>query len=361
MFVDHGLTPVQVASTLIAWSITGIVLQIPAGAAADRWSRRAVLALGQAVRTAGFVVWLVWPTYLGFLIGMIGWGVKSALTSGVFEALIYDELAAMDRRESYAQLVGRTAAMSYVAVLAASIGSYFTVSLGYTVLVIASVAASGAAALAAMSLPHARPALAVARTPGLMQIREAAGLALGHPVIPWVMGLAAVSIAFGGGLDGFWPIYASGTGLPLAYVPLFSGALGVGQILANFSAHRLREIPAAGFYGMVLGMGALLALASAVYRPWTIALVALVPGMFKLIDVNFDARLQALIPSENRATLGSIKTFVGQVMMTSLLTAFGAMAQALSYRLAFLGCGLCLVAIALGFLGARKILAAGPA
>ena len=35
---------------------------------------------------------------LGFLIGMIAWGVKSALTSGIFEALLYDELAALDRR-----------------------------------------------------------------------------------------------------------------------------------------------------------------------------------------------------------------------------------------------------------------------
>lgn len=354
MFVAHGLTPVQVASTLIAWSITGIVLQIPAGAAADRWSRRAVLAVGQAVRAAGFLVWVIWPTYPGFLIGMIGWGVKSALTSGIFEALLYDELAAMDRRESYAQLVGRTAAVSYVAVLAASIGAFYSVSLGYPVVILASAAASGAAALAAMSLPHARAALAVHKPLDLAQIRDAAAFALGRPAIPWIIGLAAVSIAFGGGLDGFWPIYASGTGLNVEHVAIFSGVISVGQIIANMTAHRLRRIPEAGFYILVLAMGALLILATGVYQPWTIAIVAFVPGLFKLIDVNFDARLQALIPSETRATLGAIKTFVGQVVMTGLLAAFGALAQAMSYRVAFLACGLALAGTALVFLAARR-------
>ena len=361
MFVAHGLTPVQVASTLIAWSITGIVLQIPAGAAADRWSRRAVLATGQAVRAFGYLVWLVWPTYPGFLIGMIAWGVKSALTSGIFEALLYDELAAMDQRESYARLVGRTAAMSYVAVLAASIGAALSVSLGYPVVILASAAGSGAAALAAMSLPHASPALAIRRAVGLDQIRDAAAFAIRDRAIPWVIGLAAVSIAFGGGLDGFWPIYASGTGLTVSHVAVFSGAVSVGQIIANFSAHRLRTTPEVGFYLLVLGIGALLTLATGIYRPWTILIVAIVPGLFKLIDVNFDARLKALIPSESRATLGALKTFVGQVAMTGLLSAFGALAQGVSYRIAFLASGLSLIAIALIFLSARKITSARPA
>ena len=354
MFVARGLTPVQVASTLIAWSLTGIILQIPAGAAADRWSRRAVLAVAQLVRAAGYFIWVLWPTYLGFLAGMIAWGIKSALTIGIFEALLYDELAAMDRRESYAQLVGRTAAVSYIAVLAASVGAALSVSLGYPIVILASAAASVAAALAAMSLPHTRSTQTIGKPIGLVQVKEALTFAARHQLTPWIIGIAAVSIAFGGGLDGFWSIYASGTGLSVRHVAIFSGAVSVGQIIANFTAHRLRTTSEFGFYALLLTMGALLILATGVYRPWTIVIVAFVPGLFKLIDVNFDARLQALIPSESRATLGAIKTFAGQILMTLTLTAFGALAQARSYRVAFLASGLALVVIAVIFLAARR-------
>ena len=285
---------------------------------------------------------------------MIGWGVKSAMTIGIFEALLYDELVALDRRESYAQLVGRTAAMSYVAVLTASAGAALSVSLGYNFVIIASAAASAAAGMAAMSLPHARAALSIRKRLGLGEIRDVALFAARHPVLPWIIGLAAVSIGFGVGLDGIWPIYASGTGLSVRHVAIFSGAISVGQILANFTAHKLKAIPDGGFYALLLTIGALLTLATGVYRPWTIVIVACLPGLFKLIDVNFDARLQSLIPSETRATLGAIKTFAGQILMTTILTAFGALAQAKSYRIAFLACGLALLTISLAFLTARR-------
>ena len=354
MFVARGLTPVQVASTLIAWSVIGIALQIPAGALADRWSRRGVLALGQGVRVVGFIIWIIWPTYPGFLVGMMLWGIKSAMTNGIFEALLYDELAARDQRETYARQVGRAAAVGYGAIFAASISAAWSVSFGYPTVIMVSTAASAAAGFAAMTLPHAPHALLIQRSAAPQQTWQAALSAIRHPVIPWIIGLAAMSMAIGGGLDGFWPIYASGTGLSLANVALFSSAISLGQITANVLAHRLRTAPEWGFYALLSGIGILLLLATGLYRPWTLIIVALAPGLFKIIDVNFDARLQNLIASDSRATIGSLKTFVGQVAMTGFLTGFGTLAQGTSYRTAFMACGLALVMIGLVFLIARR-------
>jgi len=95
MFAARGLSPSQVAATLMAWSVTGFLLQIPMGALADRFSRRWLLCLGQVLRGVGFVVWMLQPDFGGFLVGMVLWGVKSALTNGTFEALVYDELHAI--------------------------------------------------------------------------------------------------------------------------------------------------------------------------------------------------------------------------------------------------------------------------
>jgi len=285
---------------------------------------------------------------------MMLWGIKSALTNGIFEALLYDELAARDQRESYARLVGRAAAMGYVAVFMASVSAAWSVSFGYPAVILASTAATAAAGMAAMALPHARHAMTIQRTAASPQAWQAALFAVRHPVIPWIIALAAMSMAIGGGLDGFWPIYASGTGLSLSKVALFSGAISLGQISANVLAHRFRNTPEWAFHLLLLGMGALLVLSTGLYRPWTLIIVAIIPGLFKIIDVNFDARLQNLIASESRATIGSLKTFAGQVAMTGFLIGFGALAQGTSYRMAFIACGLALVGIALVFLLARR-------
>ena len=61
MFVAHGLTPVQVSATLMAWSITAFILQIPSGVLADRYSRRWILAGAQVLRVIGLLVWIASP------------------------------------------------------------------------------------------------------------------------------------------------------------------------------------------------------------------------------------------------------------------------------------------------------------
>ena len=103
MFAARGLSPSQVAAALMAWSVTGFFLQIPMGVLADRFSRRWMLCLGQVLRGLGFAIWIVQPNFTGFLIGMVLWGVKSAMTNGVFEALVYDELHAIG--EAYGRLL----------------------------------------------------------------------------------------------------------------------------------------------------------------------------------------------------------------------------------------------------------------
>src|SRR5665213_3417963 len=107
MFVDAGLTPVQISLVLIAWSTTAFVLQIPSGVIADRWSRRHILALAQLARAAGFVTWLLYPHFWGFLAGLVLWGIKSTFTTGTFEALLYDELKAQGSAHDYTRIYGR--------------------------------------------------------------------------------------------------------------------------------------------------------------------------------------------------------------------------------------------------------------
>ena len=50
-----------------------------------------------------------------------------------------------------------------------------------------------------------------------------------------------------------------------------------------------------------------------------------------------------------RATIASVKTFASQIVMTAVLPIFGHLAGVTSYRVAFLTCGLVIMATGLGF------------
>ena len=90
MFGDFGQTPLQIGILLGTWSSTALLLEIPSGVLADKYNRRTILFLAQVIRGIGYLVWMLYPTFLGFLIGFILWGTKSAFTSGTFQALVFD-------------------------------------------------------------------------------------------------------------------------------------------------------------------------------------------------------------------------------------------------------------------------------
>ncbi|WP_332768448.1 MFS transporter [Phenylobacterium sp.] len=350
MFVDHGLTPWQVSVTLIAWSTTAFVLQMPSGLLADRFSRRWLLCGAQLVRGLGFLAWLLFPGFAGFLIGLMLWGAKSAFTNGTFEALVYDELREVGRAEDYARVIGRAQGFLFAAILLSSVAAAYAVRFGYSAALIASVAAAVAAAGSALALPRATRTLALGRADYLGHLKRGFAYAAGHPVIPGVILLLALSQAFGGGLEGFWPVFGREVGFDASQAALLAAAVGAAQGAGAATAHRFRRMPEPGFLALFAGIGVLLALAAAVFQVWTVALVATLAGLFKVIDINFDARLHDAIPTEMRATLAATRNFAGLTALTVMLLGFGPLADTTSYRIAFLGAGGAMVVIGLALL-----------
>ena len=71
----------------------------PSGAWADTVDRRHLLVLSAVVYAGAFSSWLLWPTFAGFALGFVLWGVSGSLMSGTFESLLYDELRGRGRGE----------------------------------------------------------------------------------------------------------------------------------------------------------------------------------------------------------------------------------------------------------------------
>jgi TM2 domain-containing membrane protein YozV len=254
-------------------------------------------------------------------------------------------------------VVGRAQGSIYAAVMLTSLLAAALAHLGYTVILQASVVMGLVAAGVALALPQPRRTLQIGRPHPIAHLVRGFQTVARTPLVPGLIAFAALSQAFGGGLEAFWQIFGRGAGLPTSTIALFGAAVGLAQIGGSTLAHRAGSRGgAARFYGLFGLAGILLATAAATFQPWSVVLVIGVAALFKVVDVNFDAQLHHAIPTESRATIASVKSFAGQVAMTVLLMSFGALAQGLSYRMAFLGAGLALVAIAAayGVAGLRK-------
>ena len=350
MFADAGLTPIQISICLIAWSAVNFVLQVPSGVIADRYSRRRILALAQLGRGAGFAIWFIYPHFWGFLFGLLLWGAKSAFTSGTFEALLYDELKAIGSTAAYTRVFGRTRAVQAIGVLLAALGSAAIARYGYRPALLASAGSALLALVAALALPQAPAQASVTKTDYLGHLRQGLAISFREPVVLNILVFSSFVLALGAALEEFWPIFGAKVGLARPVIALFVGAQNAIEALVSLVAYRVTNLRPQGYYALFAFGGLVLIVAAAAFKPWAMILLAGYSGLMKLIAVVFEGRLQHAIGSGQRATISSVKSFMAQIGLTALYVGFGPVAQASSYRIAFMACGCAGVAVGVSYL-----------
>lgn len=353
LFTDHGLSAWQLSSLLVIWSATGILVEVPSGALADAYSRRALLVIGPLLSAAGFALWVGAPSYPAFAAGFVLWGIKGSLASGALEALLYEELDRVGAAGAYSRLTGRAHAVSVVAVLLATAAATPVLEAGgYPGVGVASVAACVLTAAVAATFPeHRGPARDRDGEGYLATLRAGLARARRDPRIrPWLILVPAITAVWGA-LEEYTPLLIRETGVSTAHVPLFYmlvyGGISLGGVLAAV-ANRLST----------RGLGVLLALAALTLgagalsgRPAGIALVAAAFGALQVAGVVAGARLQDRITGDGRATVTSVAA-----LATDGVTIVG---YGLYAALAPAGAGTAFAVLAVPYLVVAAVLGAG--
>jgi MFS family permease len=241
LFADAGLSTGQISTLFVLWSVTTFVLEVPSGALADRVSRRRLLAFAALLRGAGFAVWVLAPSYPAFAAGFLAWGAASACTSGTWEALVYDELAARAAAGRYAQVVGRSGVLGTLGIVVGTAAAVPLVAIGgYAAAGAASVAACVACAGTAWTLPEQPRTVSAGDTGGLRgylhTLRPGLTEARSDRRVRRLLVVAAVLPGMTA-IDEYLPLLARAAGAPDALVPAlllapFAG-LAVGAEMAG--------------------------------------------------------------------------------------------------------------------------------
>ncbi|MFE9745283.1 MFS transporter [Saccharothrix saharensis] len=306
LFVSTGLSDVEVSALFAIWSAVAVVAEVPFGAFADRFSRKWSVVGAGVCQAAGYALWTVLPGFTGFAVGFVLWGVGGAMSSGAVEALLHDGLAAVGAAPHFGRVLGRVTAVGLLAQIPAALLATALFSAGGFVLAAwVSVATCLGAALVATRLPETpRPEptgyLAVLRS-GLAETVRVPDVRLAVPVVAV---LAAVD-AF----EEYFPLVAADWRVPVALVPLATLAIPlVGAAGAALGGTRLP-------LGVLLGGSAVvLGVAGVVAHPAGLALVAVFYGVYRLVWVSAEARLQERITGDARATVTSVAGLGSEVL-----------------------------------------------
>jgi hypothetical protein len=330
LFKDHGLSTAQISTLFVIWSATGFVIEVPSGAWADSYSRRKLLMLGAFLSALGYTAWIVLPTYAGFALGFVLWGISSALISGTYEAFVYDELAVRSLTSRYATLLGRARSASFILNLAATALAAPLFALGgYALAAAVSVLSNLAQAVVAWGLPEAPRAMPAAEA--TTTHRPFAGylamLAAGlrEVLTTRIVRRSVVLVALLGGFlafDEYFPLLAREFGATTAVVPLLIAATVAAQAIGGALAGPAYKLPIA-IIATVLGLTAVLIAGGSLSRSiWGFLPIAVGYGLLQLVIVVADARLQETITGPARATVTSVAGLISEVFAIAVYAGF---------------------------------------
>jgi MFS family permease len=281
LFADHGVGSAQISLLFIIWSITSFICEVPSGAWADTFDRRRLLVLSAAVYALGFTSWTVWQTFPGFALGFVLWGLSSALMSGTFESLVYDELVERGQQERYPSLIGWAQSTAMVANLAASGAAALLIRAGgYQLVGWSSVVLAVGQALLAATLPVSERARRPSARQDESPIRETEGAAgrylaalrsgvseaRSHPRVRRVLLLAAAMVGLAT-YDEYFPLVARDHGVSTATVPVLIAITVAGQAVGTALVGRTASLGGRAV-GLILAGGALMISVGALVSPY---------------------------------------------------------------------------------------------
>lgn len=345
MFSSYKMDPWQISILLLVWSTTAFILEIPSGVLADKYSRKNILFIGQMLRAVGFSFWLFIPNFLGFLIGFIFWGIKSALTSGTFQALIYDELKSQNQQNLFANVLGKTKSLSFLAILIASLLSSPAIVFGYNFVLIISVFASLVSAFFILSIPKVKKITSTKEKEYFNLLKLGIKNALGEKLVFKLIIFLSLAFALGGALDEFWTLFASKSGLPNYGLGIFMAVISGAQAIASYVSYKFEKRSLNFFYILFFINGLLLFISGYLFSIVGLAFLIVFSFLFTILQTVIEAKVHHSINSGTRATVASVQGFFIEIGAILVYLGIGFFAQKYNYSVSFMTFGLLISAL----------------
>lgn len=311
MFTERGGLSVGDVSLLLAiWTAAALVFELPTGLIADRYPRKYVLVVGELINTAAFLVWLFFPTFLGYATGFVLWGAAYALKSGAYQALVYDELANDGKSNGYTKMMSQIRASEFSGMLLAFVSAFLLSinSVNYNLLLIISIATGIISASLLLLLPSVRNR----QTDAIIEsqpklLKRALKTVIHNPHIRNITAWLAIIAGFIGWYEEYTPLFDSTAGIDTKFIPLVISVALILNILASLAAPRFERGGRMSKTILVLGAG--ISVIFSTLGWWLPVIVIFAHGgliLLRVLRILLDAELQHAADGSVRATLGSI-------------------------------------------------------
>src|SRR3989304_6348053 len=131
---SRGLSVTDMVIVEISYLVARLILEVPSGALADRWSRKYALALNMVFFMVNTFLWAIAPNLSVFILGDLIAAIHSALKYGTDTSFLYDTLKQLGKTDTYTKTQGNVIFWeSLLSIIAGIIGGMIADAFGVVV------------------------------------------------------------------------------------------------------------------------------------------------------------------------------------------------------------------------------------
>lgn len=241
-FLSHGLNQAQIGQLFGFFMICLAIFEIPTGGLADMFGHKASVAVGLFLQSLSFLLFFIYPTYFGFLLGMFAGALGLAFQSGATSSLIYELLHKQGLHEDFQKVIGKAGGYFAVAtIIAGPIGSLiykFNPSLPYLLSFLVFIPATLLIYLIKWEFVKKPPKFSTY----IRTIKEGTLLTVRNRILMAItiigFALTVNRLVFGQNIS---QPYMISVGVDVAYIGFIASIIGVLLTLVSFNAYKLSQ------------------------------------------------------------------------------------------------------------------------
>jgi MFS family permease len=334
VLVNYMGTYLQAMSILAVMSLSAVVMEFPTGILSDAVGRKKTMVAGTFCNVLALLLWSCFPFYEVFLVGAFLFGTATALFSGNNEALLFDSLKNVDLQEEYHAYLGRTNSTLQIALALTSVMGTFIAAWSIRLVLFLSLVPQIIALITALFIVDPGRKAKISNTGEVFRHSVTAFTkTFKNKKLMLLIAARGLNDAFSGSsyqlqsafINGLWPLWA--VGIIRSCSNLLAGASFYfsGTILKYLSKRTVLIL--SNLYGRVSAVLALL-----LNRFISPILLASSSAFFGASFVTNSALIQEEFSDEERATMGSIVSFFGSIILSLISIAVGYIADKLTVR-----------------------------
>lgn len=341
--VYRGLPLWQIGIVEGIFHLTSFLCEVPSGAMADLLGRKRVMILGRILYAVAAIIQLFSTNIWHFIIAFIISAVSYNLNSGSEEALVYDSLKTLGKEEHYIKINGRLNFLIEVSSGIATFVGGVLADYSYTLCYLCVIAVAVLALLPVCLMTE--PSIHTSEDSDTVSLKEhfriCKDILKGNPAILKILIYYPLVMTFYTVLFFYGQEYYSEAGFSrtgISIIMLFAAAASCFGALTSDKLMSLLGEKTKYVSSLFMAIGILLV--SVPLLPVSIAGFLLSSYCNSLLYPIQSATLNALIPSEQRATIISIDSMIFSFAMVIFFPLCGLMATVLNLHIAFVILGI---------------------